>query len=108
MRFFLHIKTWSIISLQVLVIAFPCAAQDKNYCHDKAAEAQWQALLTKHPKEYELQALHALRIGICVKVDRGTLTLEEGTEIFEKARAALVHGWKEENLRKGMEEKKPL
>jgi hypothetical protein len=31
-----------------------------------------------------------LRLGICLKVDRGELTLDEGTAIFEEARTALL------------------
>ncbi len=42
------------------------------------------------PKYYNLQAFHALRIGLCVKVDQGMLTVEEATKIFERARLALL------------------
>ena len=38
----------------------------------------------------EVQTLHALRIGLCAKVDRGQITLEQATNIFESAREAIV------------------
>jgi len=82
----------------VSLLTVACTGTEENYCHDPEAEAQWQALLAKNPKDMELQALHALRIGICIKVDQGVLTLDEGTEIFEKARAALI-GQREDEKR---------
>ncbi|MFV1975154.1 MAG: hypothetical protein ACC651_05360 [Candidatus Scalindua sp.] len=36
-----------------------------------------------------IQALHALRIGLCFTVDRGELTVSQATEIFENLRSAL-------------------
>ncbi|MBC7358453.1 hypothetical protein SAMN02745206_03349 [Desulfacinum infernum DSM 9756] len=83
-------------ALLALVLVFagwvqPVPAEEpENYCHDPAAEAQWQALVAKHPKDYDLQALHALRIGLCLKVDQGVLTVPEATAIFERARKALI------------------
>jgi hypothetical protein len=44
----------------------------------------------KDPNDTEVQALHALRIGLCVKVDRGGITLDRATEIFESAREAII------------------
>ena len=48
------------------------------------------ALVAKNPNDAEVQALHALRIGLCVKVDRGGITLDRATEIFESAREAII------------------
>lgn len=96
------------ILIVCMFLVAPCAAAEENYCHDPEAEAQWQALLAEHPKDYELQALHALRIGICVKVDQGVLTLDEGTKIFEKARAALIEKWEADDNREGDALKQPM
>ena len=62
------------------------AETEPNYCNDSASEAQWQELLAKNPADYDLQALHALRSGLCQKVDRGVLTVPEATKVFERAR----------------------
>jgi hypothetical protein len=37
-----------------------------------------------------MHALHALRIGLCFKVDRGDLTVSQATDIFENMRSALI------------------
>lgn len=79
------------------------AAEDPNYCHDKASWAEWDALVAKYPEDQAVQALHALRIGLCVKVDRGSLSLQEATEIFEGAREAIVHGRREESAERERE-----
>jgi hypothetical protein len=72
-------------------------AEETNYCRDEAAEAQWLILLAENPNDLNLQALHAIRTGLCIKVDRGMLSLEDATKIFESGRSALIEKW-------GMEE----
>lgn len=53
-----------------------------------------------------LQTLHALRLGICLKVERGEITLDEGTIIFEDTRRSLI-AQKEEAKRKATLREKP-
>jgi len=43
-----------------------------------------------HPDDMKIQALHALRIGLCQKFDEEHLTIEQTTKIFEAMRMALV------------------
>ena len=52
--------------------------------------------MQKYPGDLDVQALHALRIGLCAKVERGDLTVEQATEIFERAREAIVERKKAE------------
>jgi hypothetical protein len=65
-------------------------AESENYCHDEKSWKEWDALVEKNPNDMEVQALHALRIGLCVKLDRGGITLDQATEIFESAREAII------------------
>ncbi len=65
-------------------------AESENYCHDQKSWKEWDTLVEKNPNDTEVQALHALRIGLCAKVDRGGITLDQATEIFESAREAIV------------------
>ncbi len=39
----------------------------------------------------QIHALHALRLGLCFKVDRGGLTVKQATDIFESMRRALIN-----------------
>ena len=53
----------------------------------------------------EVQALHALRIGLCAKVDKGHITLEQATEIFESAREAIIQKRRENQKREQDQQK---
>ena len=81
--------------VSILVFSGSVYAQSENYCHDKESWKEWDALIEKNPNDMEVQALHALRIGLCVKVDKGGITLEQATEIFESAREAIIQKRKE-------------
>ncbi len=66
---------------------------------------KWDELVEKNPNDIEVQALHALRIGLCAKVDRGGITLDQATEIFESAREAIIQKRKEDQKREGDRQK---
>ena len=82
----------TVFTILFLVFVFNNSpyADSENYCHDIESWKEWGALVAKNPNDTEVQALHALRIGLCVKVDRGGITLEQATEIFESAREAII------------------
>ena len=88
------------IALFLLVSLFPLSpsAQDPptNHCQDPASWADWDTRVAQHPTDAELQTLHALWLGLCVKVERGDMALEEATTIFEKVRGTLVRNRLEE------------
>ena len=99
---------WLVILL--LLGCTAAAASDNsepaNYCQNPESWAEWQELLAKHPDDRGLQTLHALRLGICLKVERVEITLDEGTAIFEDARRSLI-AQKEEAKRKATLREKP-
>ena len=66
------------------------AAAEENYCKDPASWVEWENLLQEHPGDMDIQALHALRLGLCIKVERGDLSLRQASRIFERAREAIV------------------
>ena len=96
---------WDIIVLIIVVFTIPGFAQDENYRNDKESWKEWDALVEENPNDMEVQALHALRIGLCAKVDRGGITLDQATEIFESAREAIV-GKRIENQKREKERQK--
>jgi len=77
-------------------------AEGANYCHDEEVNQDWENLIAKYPKDFAIHTLHALRIGLCYKVERGDISLDEATEIFERARLALA----DERARKRLQEEK--
>lgn len=103
-------KLWgvltSILLFVSLAMSFSGLAQEKNYCDDPEAKAEWQALLKKYPGDQEVNVLHALRIGLCEKIDRGQVSVDDATKIFESARQAIVD--RIERREKAQEEKGKL
>lgn len=89
-----------IIFLISSLIYFPIIAEE-NYCFDPESWQEWEDLSTKYPDDMDIQTLHALRLGLCAKVGRGDLTLQQATDIFENARNAMINKKKIEGLEKG-------
>ena len=83
----------------ILIFCSSVYAESENYCHDEKSWKEWDALVEKDPNDMEVQALHALRIGLCAKVDRGGITLDQATKIFESAREAIIQKRKEDQKR---------
>ena len=86
-------------------------AKEKNYCNDPDANMQWEALIQEHPDDMQIHALYALRLGLCLEVDSGDLTVGQATEIFENMRSALISAKTremEEELEEGKKEGKGL
>ena len=62
----------------------------ENYCKDPESWKQWDALIQKYPDDLDIHALHALRLGLCAKIERGDITVEDSITIFENAREAIL------------------
>ncbi len=57
----------------------------------------------------QIHALHALRVGLCFKVERCDTTVDEATEIFENMRSTLINAKeKERELEDSKKERKGL
>jgi len=83
-------KTITFLILSTLLFSYSLNAEEKNYCNDPDANMQWEALIQEHPDDMQIHALHALRLGLCFKVDKGDLTVSQATEIFENMRSSLI------------------
>ncbi len=68
------------------VIPLTLNAKEKNYCDDEITNLQWETLTQEFPDDMQIQTLHALRLGLCLKVDRGDLTVNQAYELFAKTR----------------------
>ena len=83
----------------ILVLCNLVYAESENYCNDDQSWKEWDAIVEKNPNDSEVHAHHALRIGLCAKVDRGGITLDQATEIFESAREAIIQKREEDQKR---------
>ena len=64
--------------------------KEVNHCHDPQAWVRWNQTVAKNPDDMELQFLHALWLGLCLKVERQELSVEQATGLFEQALSQLV------------------
>ncbi len=85
----------SLLFFALFVANLPAIAAE-DYCSDPESWEEWEELIEKYPNDSDVQALHALRIGLCLKIERGDLTVEQGTDIFEKALKAILEKKKAE------------
>lgn len=93
------IRNTYLVLLLIFALLFanlPAIAAE-DYCSDPESWEEWEELIEKYPNDSDIQVLHALRIGLCLKIERGDLTVEQGTDIFEKARKAILEKKKAEN-----------
>ena len=69
------------ILFTIVLFSFPLYAQD-NYCLDKNSWKEWDELALKHPSNKDVQMLHAVRIGLCQKIEDGTISFEVARDAF--------------------------
>lgn len=65
-------------------------AEQKSFIIDPDLDLKWQTLIEKTPDDLQLHALHALRLGLYLKVERDDVTEDQATEIFENMRTSLI------------------
>jgi hypothetical protein len=80
----------------LFALSFPAATlagqdeYDNQYCHDPAEIAKWEKMLAEAPGDTGLHALHALWVGLCLKVEYRQLTTSQANMIFDHAREAII------------------
>jgi hypothetical protein len=80
----------TINALILIIFSGVNLSAEENYCLDKQSWEEWENLIKKYPDDIDIQTLHALRLGLCVKVERGDLSVQQATDIFEKARDNVI------------------
>jgi len=83
------------VAIIIVVFTFSTYADDdsfkpKNYCKDKKAWAEWEVLVAKYPDDDDVQILHAMRVGLCIKVEQGSISLEKAVELFDRAHEFVI------------------
>ena len=90
-------RTAGIILLLALIFSSPGFTKEPtNYCLDKESWKEWDALVKKYPDDKDVQTLHALRLGLCVKVEQGSITFEQATDIFNRAHEMVIQNTESE------------
>jgi len=77
------------------MISVVCA-QESNYCHDEQSWKDWDALVLKYPNDKGVQMLHAVRIGLCRKIENGTISFEVAQDAFNQMHEIAIERAKQE------------
>jgi len=83
----------------LLIKSSSSAGEPSNYCKDPKSWVEWDDLVQKYPNDKDVQALHALRIGLCAKIEQGSITFDMANEIFNKAYEIVYRNAKSERER---------
>ena len=91
-------KNFIIISILILFAAIPLFAYDdeknlfnpKNECNVPGAWDKIEDLVAKYPHDKNVQILHALRLGLCFKIEQGSIDLDLAIAIFDEAHKMAV------------------
>lgn len=75
-------------------------AEAQHDCDDPTAALDGKKRVEATPNDFEIQGLHALRLGICEKIEAGSLTLDQDMTIFKQEREKAVQKRFEENRAK--------
>jgi hypothetical protein len=90
----------AICLLVLLLSSLSFASENEpTYCDDPAVWVDWHEKSSKQAGNLDFQTLHALWMGLCMKVKSGGLTEDEAESIFESARETLLEQRRKEKAR---------
>ncbi len=61
----------------------------EKYYLNHELDSKWQTLIDKNPADLHVHALHALRLGLFMKEEKGDITNSEANKIFENIKMSL-------------------
>ena len=79
-----------VLMLSSLFVFYTLITKETSHYSNPKAHLEWIALIEKYPGDMSLQTLHALRLGLRMKVERGDINLDEATEVFEKIKKSFI------------------
>lgn len=73
------------------------AAEPENYCHDPESWKDWENMVKKYPDDIPLQILHALRIGLCAKIEQKSISFKEAKQLMDQMSDQLIQNRSSDN-----------
>jgi hypothetical protein len=67
-----------------LLLSFACLAysDDSKFCNDPPHWEHFNSMVANDPDNIPLQILHALKIGLCIKIDQNSISTQEAIRLF--------------------------
>lgn len=66
----------------LLFSSFPVYGDDSTFCNDPKIWEYFESMTKKYPDDIPLQIIHALKIGLCVKIEQNTISTPEAINLF--------------------------
>lgn len=79
-----------------MIFMTPVYAQDTNYCHNSDSWKEWDELVQKYPHDMDIQMLHAVRIGLCKKIEDGSISFKTARDTFNHLHETVIKKAKKE------------
>ena len=79
-----------LILFVLTILILPAYAQDTNHCLNKDSWKEWDELVQKYPHNMDIQMLHAVRIGLCKKIEDGSISFETARDTFNHLHETLI------------------
>jgi hypothetical protein len=87
------------IAFALVLMTVNAAADPVNFYHDEATWRQWTELARENPGDDQLQMLHALRIGLCIKIEQGSISFDRANQLFNRAHESTIEQRRQEEER---------
>jgi hypothetical protein len=74
-------KTVLIVAL-LLFLAWPVYSDNSKFCNDPEHWEHFNNMVAESPDDIPLQILHALKIGLCVKIEQNSISTQQAIGLF--------------------------
>ena len=71
-----------LILILLLFSSFSIYADDSTFCNDPKKLKDFETLAKKYPDDIPVQILHALKIGLCVKIAQNSISIPEAINLY--------------------------
>ena len=89
-------KRVMLVFIISIIIPIFVQAEDTNYCRNKESWKEWDELVQKYPHDMDIQMLHAVRIGLCKKIEDGSISFETARDTFNHLHETVIKKAKKE------------
>jgi hypothetical protein len=96
-------KKLIIISILLLFSCHPLYADDSTFCDDPQKWEYFESMSKKYPDDIPVQILHALKIGLCVKIGQNSISTTEAIDLFNDMVDTVINKRDDEKEQEGKE-----
>jgi hypothetical protein len=75
-------KRVAVIIMLIMAVYWPVYADDSAFCNDPVSWQHFDAMVAEYPEDVPLQILHALKIGLCLKISQGSISTGPAINLF--------------------------